>query len=629
MRQNPKSYAMFCVLLMLGVCLALPNQSRAEGYLSPVSVVAGSEGKRLYVAESTADQIAVLALPSGKTVKRIPVAANPKGLALSAPGQTLFVSSAQARGQIQVIDLRRGKVTGSIRVGHTPVSLCPGPDGQRLYVCNQFDHSVSIVDLPSRKEIATVPVTREPVAAALTTDGRYLFVANHLPAGPANTDYLAAVVSVIDTVTRQVVQTIELPDGSTNLAGIALAPNGRHAYVTHVLARYQFPVTYLERGWVNTNALTVLDVKQQRYINTVLLDDAKRGAANPHGVTCAADGKHILITHAGTHELSVIRRAGLHTHLVPAPSARGFRSSVSSTPGQRLLATLHPAHRLPNDLSFVDGIRRRLKFKGNGPRGLTVVGTKVYAAEYYSDSIGVIDINPRTGSQARSLALQEKQALTEARLGEMLFHDATQSFQHWHSCASCHSGNGRACALNWDLLNDGICNPKNTKSLLLTHETPPAMSTGVRANAEVAVRSGIRYIQFAYASHTKAGAMNAYLKTLAPVPSPYFVQGKLSPAARRGEGLFVQAGCARCHAGPLLTNLGKYDVGTATDEDDNPEFDTPTLVEVWRTSPYLHDGRATTIQEVLTTYNTDDRHGHTSDLNHRELADLAEYVLTR
>ena len=43
--------------------------------------------------------------------------------------------------------------------------------------------------------------------------------------------------------------------------------------------------------------------------------------------------------------------------------------------------------------------------------------------------------------------------------------------------------------LNWDLLNDGVGNPKNTRSLLLAHKTPPAMFLGVRANAEAAVRA--------------------------------------------------------------------------------------------------------------------------------------------
>jgi cytochrome c peroxidase len=47
---------------------------------------------------------------------------------------------------------------------------------------------------------------------------------------------------------------------------------------------------------------------------------------------------------------------------------------------------------------------------------------------------------------------------------ERLFHDATIGHQSWQSCASCHP-DGRAGGLNWDLLNDGIGNPKNTKSV--------------------------------------------------------------------------------------------------------------------------------------------------------------------
>jgi cytochrome c peroxidase len=155
------------------------------------------------------------------------------------------------------------------------------------------------------------------------------------------------------------------------------------------------------------------------------------------------------------------------------------------------------------------------------------------------------------------------------------------------------------------------------------------MITGVRANAEVAVRSGIRYIQFAETTERKAQYIDEYLKSLKPIASPYLVGGKLSRAAKNGEKLFKKTGCALCHSGPLYTNMGKYDVGTSTDEEDYTEFDTPTLVEVWRTAPYLHDGRAATIKEVLIKFNKDDQHGETSSLSEKEIADLAEYNLTR
>ena len=72
-----------------------------------------------------------------------------------------------------------------------------------------------------------------------------------------------------------------------------------------------------------------------------------------------------------------------------------------------------------------------------------------------------------------------------------------------------------------------------------------------------------------------------------------------------------------------------HDVGTGKDLDKDRRFDTPTLVEVWRTSPYLYDGRAATIEEVLTTYNPGDKHGVTSDLTEAEIKDLAEFILSQ
>jgi DNA-binding beta-propeller fold protein YncE len=151
-----------------------------------------------------------------------------------------------------------------------------------------------------------IPVQREPVAAALTPNGRFLFVANLLPAGAANEGIVATVVSVIETATNKVVTTIELPNGATTLQGICISPDGRYAYATHILGRYTVPTTQLERGWMNTNALSIIDVENKELIDTVLLDDVDNGAANPWAVCCTNDGKYICVTHAGTDELSII-----------------------------------------------------------------------------------------------------------------------------------------------------------------------------------------------------------------------------------------------------------------------------------------------------------------------------------
>jgi cytochrome c peroxidase len=210
----------------------------------------------------------------------------------------------------------------------------------------------------------------------------------------------------------------------------------------------------------------------------------------------------------------------------------------------------------------------------------------------------------------------------------LLFHDATICFQHWQSCASCHP-DGRADGLNWDLMNDGVGNPKNTKSMLLTHQTPPAMAEGVRMSAEEAVRSGIRHVLFSDRPEEEAAAIDAYLQSLRPVPSPHLVDGRLSPAAERGRKLFEsrRVGCFRCHPAPLYTDLRSHNVGSRSPTEYTERFDTPTLVEAWRTAPYLHDGRYTTVKELL----VEGRHGlgrGGDELSGQDLDDLVEFVLS-
>jgi len=619
--------------VVLWVCMSVAIAAKAnEEYFSPVALVADKQGKMLYVAEATAKQVAVFDIESSKVTKTYSLREKPSGLALAPDGSELYVTCASPKGWLGVINLRSWKVRYHLPAGHTPTAPIVSPDGKFLYVCNRFDNNVSVIDVVTQKQIAQIPVQREPVAAAITpalsydstSGGRFLFVANHLPVGPADQGYIAAAVSVIDTArlslpksaARNVTATIKLPNGAISLKGICISPDGRYVYVTHILARYTVPTTQLERGWMNTNALSIIDAKKKELIATVLLDDVDNGAANPWAVGCSSDGKYICVTHAGTNELSVIDASALLDKIRARHSILDTRYSS----------------RIENELSFLYGIRKRINLPGKGPRALAIVGSYAYIAEYFTDSITIVELNEKFVTRQSSLVsgpMDEKRRTVDVRRrGEMLFNDASLCFQQWQSCASCHP-DGRVDALNWDLLNDGIGNSKNTKSMLLAHETPPAMITGVRDRAETAVRAGIKNIQFAMCPEQDAAAIDEYLKSLKAIPSPYLVNGKLSSAGRRGQRIFKKAGCAQCHSGPLFTDMQKYDVGTGRDMEKNRLFDTPTLVEVWRTAPYLYDGRAATIIEVLTTYNGDDKHGVTSNLTEKEINDLTEFVLSQ
>ena len=586
----------------LGVLAALVAVSSAEAaaFLGPTVVIASKDGKTLFVANADAHQVAVVDAASRKVVRAISVPAEPSGEVLSPDGTELYVTCAAPKSIVAMIEAGSGNVIGSVPVGHTAIGPAVAPDGKRLYVCNRFHNNVSVIDLDARREIARVPVIREPVAAVVTPDGKSVFVINHLPLDRSPSYDVAASVTAIDTASHQT-SAIRLPNGSSSVRGVCVSPDGRYLYVVHILAHYQMPATQLERGWMNTNAMSIIDARTKTLVNTVLLDDVDLGAANPWGVTTTADGKTICVSHAGTHEISVIDAAGLLDKLakIAAPAAPGGeKKSAASNYGSSASAT---AADVPHDLAFLVGLRQRITLDGNGPRGLVAVGSTVYVAEYFADALGVVDLNSTARRPVSQLALGPPPAPTIQRRGEMLFHDAGICFQHWQSCASCHP-DARVDGFNWDLTNDGLGNPKNTRSMLLVHQGGPAMWLGVRESATAAVRSGITHILFAVRPEEDAKAIDEYLKSLKAVPSPNLVDGHLSAAAERGKKVFFdhRVGCGKCHPEPIYCDKGLHDMGSAGRYDKpDDKFNTPRLVEAWRTAPYMHDGQYLTIKELL------------------------------
>ena len=594
-------------------------------YLSPTALAATADGQLLYVACATAGQVAVFDTTTRKTTRTIAVPDSPLGLALAPDGKTLYVTCAAPESTVCIVDTAKAKVTAMIPAGHTAVAPVLSPDAKTLFACNRFNHEVAFIDLASRKTVRRVKVPREPIAAAITPDGKFLFVANHLHAGRADVDVVTSSVSVIDVAIGKVCREIALPNGSTLVREVRVSPDGKHAVVAHQLSRFHLPTTQLERGWVNTSAASLIDVAGLKIINTVLLDSIDAGAANPWAVAWSADGRTIAITHAGTHELSVIDFPALLAKLERS-AAPDAAQKVDYTAASRTAADV------PNDLSFLVGLRHRIKLShaDRGPHAVVLAGSRAWLANYFTDTLTVIDLAaPRPTPE--SLPLGSHKEVTSVRRGELLFNDASICFQGWQSCSSCHSHDARVDGLNWDNLNDGIGNPKSAKSLLNAHATPPSMWLGVRSNAYVSVRAGIRNSMFTVQPPEVADALDDYLKSLKPMASPRLVKGRLSAAAERGKKLFSSeaVGCADCHKGALHTDTKLHDVGTVGKFDQTADrFDTPSLIEVWRSGPYLHDGRAATIRDVITTFNRDNQHGSTSKLTPKQIDDLVEYVLS-
>ncbi len=136
---------------------------------------------------------------------------------------------------------------------------------------------------------------------------------------------------------------------------------------------------------------------------------------------------------------------------------------------------------------------------------------------------------------------------------------------------------------------------------------------------------------FAERSEKEALAIDEYIRSLTPVPSPRLIDGKLSPAAERGERIFFDenTGCTRCHPAPLFTDKRAHNVGTAAAWDNPFEgFQTPSLVELWRTAPYMHNGHYRAVKEIFTEGKHGARYGNLSDLSSSDIDDLVEFLLS-
>lgn len=610
-------WPVFLILIIFCSCISNKKQEDFK-FPSYIEIISG-KGELLIASERT-KQIAVVDIGNYGVKKRIVLEKSPTGISLSDNQGSIYVTAGINEGVVYVLDSESKEITNEFQVGHSPLSPIVGSNSEFLYVCNRFARTISLIDLTRMEKIDQIPVPGKPVRAALTKDGKFLFVLNQLPNQPSNISPVSSEVTVIDIEKREVVNNISLLNGSTGLKDIVISPDGNFAYITHILAQYELPTTRVENGWMNANAISIIDVQNRSYLNTILLDRPNDGLANPWGVVCTQDGKYLCIAHSGTDVLSIIDRIALHDKL-------------------KKINTDYTRERVSKDLDFLRNIRRKVKSLGIGPRELMITeDSELYVANYFTGNVGLLDLKQEP---LRTIPIQifKNYKLTKIEKGEMYFHSGKICFQQWQSCASCHP-DGRADGLNWDLLNDGVGNPKNTKSLLLSHKTPPVMSTGIRKDAEAAVRSGIRFILFTTQPEEVAEAIDEYLKSLEPVASPYLENSRLSESAKRGEKIFFSkdVGCLKCHPKPYYTDLKLHNVGTHSKNDftidqngdfiPQLKFVTPSLIEVWRTGPYFHDGRYSTVKEVVTDGNHKNLRGNTSNLTELEINDLVLYILS-
>ncbi len=575
-----------------------------DAYRSPSSVSVDKSGN-MYVSDATANAVTKLSA-AGKELATFRFGDSVQRVLATDDGVYALVGG--LAGEFVVMDANL-KVKSTIEVGHTPSDVVI--KGKVAYVANRFDNTVSVIDLASGKVTATIEVGREPIAMALA--GNDLYVANHLSSMASSEDIVASTVTVVDTAKNTVKKTITLTDGTTGVRGIAASPDGKNVYVTHLVARYTYPTTQLDRGWINTNAFSVINTATYDSY-AILLDELETGAANPWDIEVSEDGNTLYVSLSGTQEIMTVNMNNLLSFI-----------DAQVEGGKTIVNGKDDIINHVNFLAVLSGSQKRqarYTLSGNGARDIELVGNKLYVAQYFSGTVDILDFTDNKNVAITTATVGKQLEDTSERIGEMIWYDARFCYQKWESCASCHP-DARADALNWDNINDGLGNPKNTKSMLFSHRTPPVMITGARADAETAVRKGMLFIQFNVLEEEMMASIDDYLRSLLPVESPYLNRdGTLTEAAERGKKLFASAGCAECHPAPLYTDLAFHKSpylgidGTW----ENRDFVTPTLVEAWRSYPWIYNGGVVKIEDIIRKF--------APDLKDNEVADLAEFVLS-
>jgi YVTN family beta-propeller protein len=381
-------------------------------------------------------------------------------------------------------------------------------------------------------------------------------------------------------------------------------------------------MTRVIQGWVLTNGLGVLWPDGR--VDQLLLDEPDNYFADPTDVVITPDGLFAYVTGGGVDEVAVVDLEKMRAVLERA------------TDWER-------EHQLPNHLGVpTEFILTRIQVGAN-PRGIAVSpdGRWVYVADALDDTVSVIDVASR--QRVAVIDLGGPSEITLVRRGERIFHSAAATYGRQFSCHSCHPDGG-VDGITYDIEPDGIgLNPVDNRSLRGVLDTAPFKWTG--KNPSLARQCGPRLAVFFTRADPftpeQVEALERYICTIPRNPNRFRALGApLTPAQRRGKALFERSitnsgqpildanRCITCHPPPYYTSRETAFVGEGSWLDTHAVFDIPHLTNIYETAPYLHDGRADTLEEIWTRFNPNDEHGVTNDMTKDQLNDLIEYLKT-
>jgi DNA-binding beta-propeller fold protein YncE len=498
-----------------------------------------------------------------------------------------------------------------IPVADEPYGIVADKGGKRAWVTHEYPGTVSEIDLAARKVVREMKAGAFVRGLALSPDEKRLYV----------TEFRSGLLHALDLASGKVVDSWNGHSTDNLCRNVILHPRRPKAYVSHVRSR----VTIIDGGGAIFPHLSICDLRPPNGTRrrTSFGMDTYNGVyvvTNSWEAALSPDGKRLYTIYAGTNDMNI--------------------SDV-----------------IDDDYEEIRRVGYAVRL-GKNPRAIRVSpdGKRVYVYNTLDFAVGVYQAD--TMRPVASVKVCEPPKTPEWVRGKVLFNTALppMSARRWVACSSCHP-DGHSDGRVW-LNPEGL---RKTTALFGVAHTHPLHWSGDRDEVqdfEYTIRSalmagsgllrerikpkhGFAKIELEEKTSGRSKDLdalaiycNSFEFRLSPhIPAP----GRLSPEAERGKRLFFSkaVGCATCHSGPYYTDsrlqkpYNLHDVGTGGDDPDEkmgPRYDTPTLLGIYRTAPYLHHGKAKTLHEVLTTCNKDDKHGRTSHLSAAEREDLVAFL---
>ncbi len=515
-----------------------------EATASTLLAASADEGL-LYAVNTDPGTVTIVDVPERRALVELSVGREPRSIALDPRGGRAYVANF-GDDTVSVLDVDRGLTMATLATRRHPYGIVVSPDAQQLYVAESGAASVQEYDTATLTPRRRFAVEEEPRGLAVSADGRRLLV----------THFFTGRVSEIDLISGEVVLVHSTGIDSNAAQSISFSPGGRLAFLPMIVSR----VSNREPRFDTTVSPIVGVVQPGREEGApapLLLSAVDRPVELPFALEFYNDVEIIYVVNSASNDVSVVEL---------------------------------------RDLSAVAHIE-----VGANPRAIQIGadGKIAYVLNALSYDVGIVDLEQNVMVARVPISTSPLPPLVQ--LGKELFFSSDRpdlALNQWVSCSVCHF-EGLHDRRTW-LFEDG---PRNTPALRGLADTAPFHWSGDRTDTldfqdTLITRQGGTGL-----SEEDNAALAAFLQFGEVEPSPNRdADGGLSTEAARGEAIFFAQGCGSCHAGVAFTDGQVHNVGTSVrpEEQRGGFFDTPSLLGLYDSAPYLHDGSAPSLKDLLT-----------------------------